>query len=147
MIFPFCCFIISFPTSWQQKKSPRRLVSMIRSQSASVTSSADLRTITAALLTRISIFPKSPITRETSAATDDISLTSVGTATAFSPSFCRDSAACCPSAARRLAMTTAAPAAASPRAMARPIPWLPPVTMATFPERSKSSISCLLLKN
>src|SRR5437660_2498099 len=36
----------------------------------------------------------------------------------------------------RLAMTTSAPASAQPRAMAAPIPRLPPVTTATLPVKS-----------
>src|SRR5438477_11604995 len=44
----------------------------------------------------------------------------------------------------RAAMTTAAPAAASPFAMPSPMPPLPPVTIATRPDRSNRliGISC-----
>ena len=41
----------------------------------------------------------------------------------------------------RLATTTPAPAAPNPSAIARPIPRVPPVTMATRPVRSNSRLS------
>jgi hypothetical protein len=85
----------------------------------------------------ISIFLKSLTTLEINASIEDLLLTSVGMDTASNPSFCKNLAAFCPSAALRLAITTVAPALARPLAMSKPIPVLPPVTMATLLERSK----------
>ena len=44
--------------AWATKKLPRRLVSRMRFQSSQVTSSAGLRMLQPALLTRMSIWPK-----------------------------------------------------------------------------------------
>ena len=62
-------------------------------------------------------------------ATDASSETSVLTAMAFGSAA---AAAFAPSSLRS-AMTTAAPSSDSLLAMARPIPWAPPVTIATRP--------------
>src|SRR5262245_36927685 len=41
---------------------------------------------------------------------------------------------------RRAAIATCTPSAASPLAMARPMPWLAPVTRAVFPARCRSTM-------
>ena len=65
-------------------------------------------------------------------STEDFSDTSVGTDAAVKPLPLMASAAFCPASALRLAMTTVAPAPARPPAMAKPIPRLQPVTVATL---------------
>src|SRR5262249_6940746 len=44
---------------------------------------------------------------------------------------------------RRAAIATCTPSAASPLAMARPMPWLAPVTRAVFPARCRSTMLAL----
>src|SRR5262245_7999888 len=102
-----------------------------------------------ALLTRMSIRPSSLPTRSIIAATAALSVTSVATAIAFTPRFRKSSTAAADFASLRPTTAMSAPASASPRAMPRPMPPLPPVTIATLPVRSKGfvvifcfSISC-----
>ena len=60
----------------------------------------------------------------------------VGTASASPPASAISATARSQASALRLATTNLAPWAAKPWAMDRPMPRLPPVTMATRPERS-----------
>src|SRR5262249_14603553 len=64
-------------------------------------------------------------------------------AIAFAPSASRSLTAAALFSALRAATTIAAPACASPRAIPRPMPPLPPVTIATRPFRSKSFMAGL----
>src|SRR6266404_6278353 len=100
---------------------------------------AELRnTAIPALLTRISIRPSSRLTRSTISATAALSVTSAVTDIALAP-FCLSSAtAAFDFASLRPTMTISAPASANPRAIPRPMPPLPPVTIATLPLRSNS---------
>src|SRR5689334_3352398 len=93
-----------------------------------------------ALLTRISIRPSSLPTRSIIAATAALSVTSVATAIALTPRLYRSSTALADFASLRPTTAISAPASASPRAMPRPMPPLPPVTIATLPLRSKSFV-------
>jgi len=67
-----------------------------------------------------------------------------GTARACPPAVSISLTAAAQASALRLATTTLAPARAKPLAMARPMPRLPPVTMATRPVRSNESGARLL---
>ena len=91
-----------------------------------------------ALLTSTSTVPKAPIVASTSAWTWAGSVTSVGTATARPPADWISFAARSRASGLRAARATDAPAAANAVAMARPMPRLPPVTMATWPSSEKS---------
>ena len=93
-----------------------------------------------ALLTRMSMRPNSSSVRWTRRVTCSSFLTSVGTARQRAPDSSRTRAAArSSSSAVRLAMTTAAPLRANCRAVARPMPVPPPVTMATRPVKSEWS--------
>jgi hypothetical protein len=76
----------------------------------------------------------------TIATTDCSSVTSVSTDDAEAPRISRSRTASCDFSRLRAAITTRAPPAASPRAMPRPIPPLPPVTTATFSLKSNMRI-------
>src|SRR5215467_15498502 len=88
-----------------------------------------------ALLTRIEMGPKAASACATSLATSSARVTSACSEWTWTLH-----ARSCPEASRSAApsrpqMATAEPCAARPRAMALPIPRLPPVTSATLPER------------
>src|SRR3990172_3569892 len=103
------------------------------------------RMLVPALFTRMSSRPKRSTAFCTSSRHEASRRTSTATASAFAPRAWSSFTAASLFAALRAATTTAAPACASPRAMPRPIPPFPPVTMATRPVRSKSFIApCLL---
>ena len=118
------------------KKLPRRLVSRIKFQSSQVTSSAGLRTLQPALLTRISRPPKAD-----SAATTAFSMlwwlrTSSSTANVRRPKAFISASNGPKRVMSRLVSTRSAPAFARARAMYWPRPRLVPVTIATRPPRS-----------
>src|SRR5665213_3147293 len=73
-------------------------------------------------------------------ATAALSVTSVVTAMALTPCWRNSAMAASDFASLRAATAISAPAAASPRAMPRPMPPLPPVTIATLPLRSNSFV-------
>src|SRR5687768_1995856 len=79
--------------------------------------------------------PKAPSVCATTSSTSRASVTSHSTASARRPAARTSSATGFSAAARRLHTTTSAPTLASSTAIARPMPWLAPVTMAT---RSRS---------
>ena len=85
--------------------------------------------------------PSSLATRATMAATAALSVTSATTDIALTPRARKSAAAASDFASLRPTTATSAPASASPRAMPRPMPPLPPVTMATLPARSKSLVA------
>src|SRR2546427_1576648 len=87
------------------------------------------------LLTRRSIRPNVSMVRPTAWSTWRASPTSQATARARRPSARTASATGSSASGRRLQATTWAPTLASSTAIARPIPWLAPVTIAT---RSRS---------
>src|SRR4051812_71446 len=104
-----------------------------------------LRMLMPALLTRISIRPSSRITRAVMAATASLSVTSATTEIALAPACASSATAACDFASLRPTIATAAPAAANPRAIPSPMPPLPPVTMATWPQRSNSSVFMVVI--
>src|SRR5262245_5566389 len=65
--------------------------------------------------------------------------TLVGTAIARRPVFANSARASSRASGLRAAIATSAPCSARPSAMERPMPRLPPVTMATLPAREKSA--------
>jgi len=91
-----------------------------------------------ALLTRMSSRPKAASVSATTRSQSAALLTSACTG-ATRPPAARISAAVCSSRSRpRAAIATAAPSCASSTAVARPMPCVPPVTIATFPFRPRS---------
>src|SRR5439155_45194 len=113
-----------------------RLVWITLFHSAISSACGGLRILMPALLTRMSIRPSSPVTRLTMAATASLSVTSAATAIALAPPCLSSATAAADLASLRPTTAIAAPARARPRAMPSPMPPLPPVTMATLPERS-----------
>ena len=116
----------------EQRNALVRLVSMTWRHSSSSSSCAGLRTLVPALFTRMSRRPQRRTASATSASTDSSLQTSTVSAIASVPSACRSRTAALDFSALRAATTTRAPALASPRAMPRPMPPFPPVTIATF---------------
>src|SRR6267378_3964650 len=125
--------------AWAQKKAPFRLVSTIRSHSASVTSSDAQGSSMPALLIRISIRDIDPKTVSNAASMLELTLTSAVTCMTARP--CAAIAACAALSAcvSRPNNATAAPARARADARAPPIPRDAPVTAATLPSSEKSS--------
>src|SRR6266851_6676051 len=113
---------------------------MTRSHSSSESACGGLRILMPALLTRMSIRPSSRLTRSTTAATADLSVTSAVTDMAVAPRCLSSVTAAADFASLRPTMAIAAPASASPIAMPRRMPPLPPVTIATLPLRSNSAV-------
>ena len=107
---------------------------MTRRQSASVTSSLGTLWAMPAMLAKTSMRPCMATVASVSARTEAESVTSVSTKRASLP---RRSAAAWPSAAKRSARTTFAPLSAIALAISKPMPRLPPVTMATRPSKEK----------
>ncbi|MBT9166593.1 MAG: hypothetical protein DDT25_01284 [Chloroflexi bacterium] len=139
IILPPPCSFITRATAWLRKNSPFRLRFIMESQARSLISSAGSMTgLVPALFTRISIRPNSALTRSTRLFISSSRPTCAATARDFLPSPFISSATFSRSGSFRLAITTSAPARASPRAAAFPIPRLPPVTRATLPSREKS---------
>src|SRR4051812_25466933 len=94
-----------------------------------------------ALFTRMSRRPNAATVSSTIRATSAALVTSTATARALAPRSISSRTAASDFLALRAATTTAAPAAARPRAMPSPMPPLPPVTTATLPLRSNTSPS------
>src|SRR3954454_6741101 len=119
----------------QSRNGPRRLTAIIASQSpGSVCSSGfECRPARTALLTRTSSAPQRSTARATSAAQSASLLTSAATYSASPPSAAMSASVGSPpvSGSRRTSATsTTSPSAASRRAIARPMPDAPPVTIA-----------------
>src|SRR6185503_14333904 len=112
-----------------------RFVSTTSFHSSRLYSCGCLRTFMPALLTRMSRRPSRCAASSTIARQDFSSVRSACRANVLPPS-CFTAAAFF--ALSRPAMATAAPACASPRAMPRPMPPLPPVTSAALPLRSNT---------
>src|SRR5436853_516724 len=89
-----------------------------------------------ALLTSTSMRPRSARTRSTMRVRSACFVTSVGSASALPPTPRTSLAVRSPPSAFSSATTTSAPSRASSSAVARPMPWPPPVTMATLPASS-----------
>src|SRR5665647_2074111 len=128
-------------TAWVTKNRPLRLTSIIASQSASVTSRASWLAPRPALLTRMSMRPRSATRRCTAGSMLARSVTSSSTATARPPATRTCSTRPVTSAAERAPAATVAPAAARARTRSCPMPREAPVTRATWSERSKVGCS------
>src|SRR5215207_9129019 len=109
---------------------------MIASHSSSDTSAVGVRAVRPAALTRMSTAPKRLSTASRSASTDARWPTSAVCAKALPPPLSISSQTSRTSSPRRPAGTVRAPARASPSAMARPRPDVPPTTTATRPVKS-----------
>src|SRR5882672_7481494 len=118
---------------------------MTLSHSSMSSACGGLRILMPALLTRMSIRPSSRTVRSTMVATADLSVTSAGTDIALTPRCLRSATAAFDFASLRPTIAMSAPASASPHAMPRPMPPLPPVTIATLPLRSKSFIAIAVI--
>src|SRR6516164_9202553 len=109
------------------------------SQAAAGNSSSGAPQVAPALLTSTfkagSRWPTSPASRRHSASVDR----SAGMAT-ICPYWVSSRSAAAQASALRELMYTRAPASSSPRAIISPIPRLPPVTTAVFPDRSNKSM-------
>src|SRR5437667_5540440 len=92
-----------------------------------------------ALLTSTSMRPSSARTLSTMRVRSERFVTSVGSASAFRPRLRTSFAVRSALSAFSSATTTSAPRRASSSAVARPMPWPPPVTMATRPPSSLPS--------
>jgi hypothetical protein len=134
MILPPPCWIILFPTAWQHRNTPFRLISRTWSQPSSLIFSASrIKGLTPALFTRISIFPNAFTASSTILLTSCEEETSAPMAVVLTPkpsiSFATVSAF-----SRFLPlMMMSAPSLANPMAMSFPIPREEPVISATFP--------------
>src|SRR6266478_4315648 len=113
-----------------------RLVSITVCHSAALSVSGDLRMLMPALLTRISRRPCRAAALSISARQDVSLVTSTSVNSASPPACAMRRTAASPFLALRPASTTMAPAEARPSAIPSPMPPLPPVTIATWSERS-----------
>src|SRR5580704_3760787 len=124
------------PAVCATSQAPRRLVSTTASQSSSGISSAGFTMEMPALFTTMSIGPSAVSAASNAAFTDLPDCTSSSTAAALLPAFCSSACRDLRRSARRAAIATDAPAAASVRAKWTPRPDEAPVTSTTLPERS-----------
>src|SRR5512141_147215 len=139
MTFPRFCRIKWGATACATRKYPFRFVSRTRSHSSSDRSRVVLRTFTPALFTRTSIFPKDATTASTACPTLSRRRTSIGNASARTPSASAAARVSRSPPASRAHSARSHPAFASPTAIARPSPFEAPVTSATLPDRSNRS--------
>src|SRR6478736_5530168 len=112
---------------------PCTLTATIWSHSATGVSRAGPSSMTPALLTRVSSRPSSASVRSTAAAACSSLVTSASTTSAVPPAPAIVAASSASRSRRRATRATAAPSAASLRAVAAPIPLLEPVIRATVP--------------
>ena len=140
--------IMTGSTAWQHRNVPRTFAAITRSHASSDVSRKGAYDPMPALFTSTSICPNLSSEACVIARTLSSSRTSHATASASRPSASTSSAtlwivpgSCRRGVSVRPATTTLHPAPASPKAMARPMPRVAPVTMATFPESSKKSVS------
>src|SRR5258707_11105678 len=118
-----------------------RLEAICLSNSSSEKSAEDLKTPTSsdpALLKAQSSRPNRAIVRRISNSTSLDCETSVGMNSASAPSACTSWRTASPRSTPLLAMTTLAPSRAKLKAVARPMPELPPVMSATAPSKRLS---------
>ncbi len=137
---PSPCSIRTRPTSCAKSHAPVRLTSITFCHPASGTSTAGAPQVVPALLTSTSIRPNSATVRSTTTAICAGSRTSQPipmARTPYAPASSR--AASMHRSSLRAHRTRSAPQSASASAICLPIPAAPPVTIATFPRRSKSS--------
>src|SRR5947207_15423846 len=113
---------------------------MTLSHSSRSSACGDLRMLMPALLTRMSIRPSSRLTHSTMSVTAALSVTSAVMDIALAPACLSSATAAADFASLRPTIAMPAPASANPCAMPRPMPPLPPVTIATLPPRSNGSV-------
>src|SRR3990172_689426 len=139
MMFPFDR-ISSGSAYLEQRKTVVRLPSMVFCQSSSVQSAARVRErMIPALFTRTSSWPKVSIAARIRRWMSAPCVTSAGTASARPPAESISLATASIGPGRRPLATTLAPSRANMRAMARPRPVPPPVTIATLFFNRKSA--------
>ena len=130
-------------TAWLHKNALVKFVSSTQRNSSGFRSSGRLRILLPALFTNMSILPN------LSSVADAISAPEVGSVMSFSigktstPSFSNIETAWAFFSELRPTSAILAPAFANPSAMPRPIPPLPPVTIATRP--SKLNIDIMIV--
>ena len=132
-------------TPRQKRTAPITLSWMSAIQASSSSASRPWAAEAPALLIRMSTPPNSAVTASMNRSTSPFDVTSAACAkTSPAPAARSSSAACSSGAARRAQIATRAPSPASRRAVASPIPSLPPVTIATLPSRPSSSMRSVL---
>ena len=130
------------PTACATKKAPRVLVLKMKSKSSSRTSCKRCVLLTPELLIKISMGPTSRSAKFNAASMLPTFVTSKATTCASPPSASISARKALSISTRRLANTTAAPAAAKVFANCAPKPLEAPVTKATRPD--KSSVYAIL---
>src|ERR1700686_677776 len=140
MILPPPAAFIARWTACEHRNALVRLVLITLSHSAISSACGGLRILMPALLTRMSIRPRSRTVRSTMAATASLSVTSVATEIALTPRALSSATAAINFVSWPPRTAISAPASASPCAMPRPMPPLPPVTIATLPPRSNEPV-------
>jgi hypothetical protein len=123
--------IMSGSAAWTQVKVPVRFTAMIRSHFSAVMSRTASKDSMPALVTRISIGPRSRRICANAWSTDARSATSVSTAIALVPLARSSSAALSAAGPLRSRTATLWPFLASSSATPKPMPEAPPVTTAT----------------
>src|SRR3989454_333413 len=132
---PLFCRIMSFVAARVMRNAPRRLTSMTRSQSSSFMRTRRPSRMTPALLTRMSTRPNRCLAASTNRSASSRITASATTPRTAPPRASSSLAERWSRSASRPETTTAAPSSASNVAIARPMPRLPPVTIATRPSR------------
>src|SRR5258705_2765993 len=137
------CAIITFPAACEHRNAPVRFTSITFRQSSTAMVATGATHARPALLTRTSIRPSSACARSTIARTSSALVTSQPNPSARTPSAESSAAVLAQRSASRAQSTRSAPISASAVAICRPSPLPPPVTMATLPRRSNSSLVCI----
>ena len=127
-------------TAWLQWKTPRRLMSMTRSNCSSVILTRRASCVMPALLTSTSMRPCFSWTLATTASMVARSVTSMTWPSASAPR----ARHCCTTASMPVGLMsqtmTMAPSVANLRAVASPMPWAAPVMRLTLPARRPSGV-------
>src|SRR4029077_3189425 len=141
MILPARCFSIAPSACWTHRCAPVKFVRSTASQSSSFMRSAKVSRVIAALFTRMSSRPNFASASWNPVFTCAASATSIGTTSALPPAASISATSNEIFSVLRAAAATFAPASASARAVARPIPCDAPVTKATlyFSENIRSA--------
>src|SRR5215468_9527216 len=129
--------IICFPTAWQKRNTPCRLMLTTAFQPLRLMFSTGARKLAPWLLTSTSILPNSSSVRCTTCCTWSESRTSTVRARARLPSPRIASAVGSKCSKRRLQSMTSAPARAHSMAILLPMPIPPPVTIIVLPSSEK----------
>src|SRR6266851_2182310 len=135
--------VIPGTTALMTRSAPLKLMSRILSQNSSVVLTNGMKSSQPALFTTTSTGPRAASTARTADSTEAVRVTSISTAMAVPPAAVISLAVCSAVVRFRSATATLNPAAASAEAMPLPIPWAPPVTMAT---RLLMRFSCVVVR-